>query len=369
MLSDKRILILGAYGLAGRGITARLARDTAAHLIAAGRNQDKLTDLVHGVDAEHPVDALLLDATHRAAVQEACADVDFVINAVGPYARHGADIARAVIETGTPYIDCANEQVHYRRLEELDDLAKEKGVPLVTGAGAIPGCSTLLALYLAKQFPDTTGIHCCWLQYRHAFEESGLGSTMGGILEASEGSADWIDGRLQPVVMGQVAETFDFPEPFGRMRVLEIPTLDALVIPKHAAVRDQRNWIYLGDMPTWMLGLIRLLQPHRRPWAYRLLETVTRRINDHETRRAITDGKGPEGLLWVNAHNDTASHAASILFRDGAAGTALLPVHLVCDFLAGGWDKAGLLTPADIVDPATYFERLEDEAVLKARLP
>ena len=84
---------------------------------------------------------------------------------------------------------------------------------------------------------------------------------------------------------------------------------------------------------------------------------------------AIANGKGPEGLLWVNACYDTNSHAASILFRDGAAATAMLPVHLVCEFLAGEWHQTGLLTPADIVDVGAFLEGMEDEAILEARLP
>ena len=56
-----------------------------------------------------------------AALREACGRASFVINAVGPFARSGAAIARVAVECGLPYLDCANEQVHYGHAEKKLD--------------------------------------------------------------------------------------------------------------------------------------------------------------------------------------------------------------------------------------------------------
>lgn len=363
----KRILVLGAYGLAGRAIVAQLLRTTPHHVILAGRRVDKLAAIAETCEAAR-VSVAVVDAVDKGALRRACAEADLVINAVGPYARFGADIARTVIETGRRYVDCANEQVHYRRLQDLDATARTKGVPLVTAAGVIPGASTLLAAHLLTQFPDATGVHTCWLQLRHAYEETGLGSTMGGILEAAQGSADWQDGKLQPVVMGKSMRTFETREPFGARPLMEVPTIDALVLPERYPLRDVQSWFYLGDLPTWLLGLIRRLQPHRRPWAYKLIESVMRRINDAETRKAVAEGIGPEGLLWVAAHNRDCEQSAWIRYQDGAIATALLPVQIAQVLLSGGKDHTGLLTPLDLIDP-TPFLTLQDNGILDRNIP
>jgi short subunit dehydrogenase-like uncharacterized protein len=118
-----RILVLGAYGLAGRAIVERLAARTTHPVVAAGRRADKLQALLKALGSDR-IHALVLDATDVTALRNACANASFVINAIGPFARSGAAIARTAVECGRPYLDCANEQLHYRNLSELDALAR-----------------------------------------------------------------------------------------------------------------------------------------------------------------------------------------------------------------------------------------------------
>lgn len=347
MSAGRRILVLGAYGLAGRAMVERLAETTDLPVTAAGRRADQLAALRAETGGDR-VDTLVLDAADAAALRAACAGSALVINAVGPFARGGAAVARTVVGCGVPYLDCANEQEHYRNLRPLDAAARERGVPLITAAGAIPGLSTLAALRLLERTPGADAVDCCWAQFRHAREGSGLASMMGGLLEAAGRPLAVCDGRHVPVVMGRSVRDIDLPAPFGRRRMLEVPTIEALALPDRLPLREFHTWFHLGDLPLWLLDGVRLLDPGRRRWAYRLIEAVMRRINDAETRKAAAAGIGPEALLSVRVRGPQAEASADVLFRDGAVATACLPAHLAACWLRGELPETGLLTPADL---------------------
>ena len=353
------IVVLGAYGLAGRAIVERLVRRTHYAVVAAGRNRVKLREQLARLDSSR-VRECVMDADDGAAVRAACTGSAFVINAVGPYAKNGASIARSVIEAGCGYLDCANEQSHYRRLRALDELARRLGVPMITAAGLIPGLSSLLIAHALQALPEADAVEVCFAQRRHAYAETGLGSIMGGILEAGGSPTAWSSGAPATVRMGTSTRIAAFPAPFGTLRLIEVPTIDDLVIPQRFRLREMHTWFYMGDLPTYLLGMIRVLQPGRRPWAYRLVETSIRRINDRETARAIAADVGPEVLLTVTAANSEFTRTHRLLFCDGAVPTACLPVHIVDRHLRGEPVGTGLLTPLDIVAPETVFDLTGD---------
>lgn len=355
MKEHATILVLGAYGLAGRAILERLLQKTPYKIIAAGRDSAKLHALLAGLESGRPRPCVL-DALDSSALRNVCLESDFVINAVGPFARNGAAIARMVLESGKPYLDCANEQQHYHCLEGLAGMAVQRNLPMITAAGAIPGLSTLLA----AQFPKHARMECCWVQLRHAYADSGHASIMGGILEALSQPVTLVSGQLSPIALGKSVKTFDFPAPFGRRKCLELPTIDALTLPKHVQWRDYHTWFYLGEMPLWLLNVVRLLQPQRRAWAYRAIEAVMRRINTRDTAKAIASGVGPEAMLMVSASEEGRSQSRSMMFVDGAAATACLPVHLAHMYLSGKIGTTGLLTPIDIIAPDTLNAIVQD---------
>ncbi len=346
MVRPATILVLGAYGLAGRAIVNRLVRKTPYAVIAAGRDSVKLDAVLGALDSDR-VRPCILDALDASALRKVCETSDFVVNAVGPFARSGAAIAQTVLESGKPYLDCANEQQHYRRLESLADMAIQRNIPLITAAGAIPGLSTLLA----AQFPNAAHIACCWAQLRHAYPDSGLASMMGGLLEALAEPLSVTSGKLSPAALGKSFKTFALPAPFGRRQCLEVPTIDALTLPRRIPLQDYHTWFYLGDLPLWLLDVVRWLQPQRRAWAYGLMEFVMRRINAHDTAKAIAAGVGPEALLLIAASQGEEVESRSMMFVDGAAATACLPVYLAHLYATGEIEQTGLLTPLDLIAP------------------
>ncbi|MCB9475271.1 MAG: saccharopine dehydrogenase NADP-binding domain-containing protein [Deltaproteobacteria bacterium] len=361
-MAEFTVLVLGAYGLAGRAIVQALAASGGLRVVASGRRAEKLDEQFAG---NTNVERLVLDATDKAELRKAVASADVVINAIGPFARTGADIARTVLECGRHYVDCANEQIHYERLREMDVTARNAGLLLATGAGLIPGISTVLAAHQLETHQGADGVDIVYSQLRHAYEDSGMGSIMGGVLDAVYRPCSIRGGRRTPVTLGSASRTENLPEPFGRRTVLEIPNIEILALEARGGLREIRVWIDLGDYPKWLFGVIRALNPAKREWAYRLIDRIVEPLNRAEFQRAVKHGHGPDALVLVRTHAGGNSAQSIARFTDGATPTAVLPARIARDLAAGKVKRRGLATPIDLY---TWPEILDDLAGCLVRL-
>jgi len=363
----KNILVLGAYGLAGRAIVQELLDTTPYTVTASGRNTDRLAAL-YDAHANERLHVHPLDATDEQALTAACAQTDFVINASGPYARFGAPVARTVITAGRPYLDCANEQIHYEALRALDALACNKRLPLITGAGAIPGLSTLLITHLLRNARGASSVDCGYAQLRHAYQDSGLGSMMSGVLEAVNKPHSLRQGKRVPCLLGKAKRTLRFPDPIGTRPCFELPNIDILTLPSQYPLHDLRIWFYMGDAPTWLFPLIRILRPDRHSFVYSRLEKIVDAMNKKEIAHAIATGATPEGIIYVQVSTAAGSCEASLTFRDGAVATAFLPAYLADQWLQGNGEACGLLTPPELTTLPECLPKLQRQ-LTAANLP
>ena len=345
MAPVETVLILGAYGLAGREVVAGLLATTDLAVIATGRNPAKLGALASRL-ADPRLATRRLDAYDAGALAQACTDADLVINAVGPYAVGGAGIARTVLESDRPYVDFANEQSHYRRLESLAALARQKRLLLLTAAGEIPGLSTLVVLQAVERLPDVQEVDVFYAQGRAPDEESGIGSYLGGVLEV---------GFLGRRVERRIER---MPEPFGEVQMVAVPTIEALTVPKHTPLRALENWWALGEIPPGTEALIRLLKPHERAWARRLFERLTRWAQRGEYRRALQKGLTSAGVIKVVARAPQGRWEAILHVADGGLATSYLPVLAARQLAEGKLDAVGLVTPIDVFEPTATFREL-----------
>ena len=361
-MKNGEILVLGAYGLAGRTVIDGLVKLTDKTVVAAGRDSQKLETVLSDVPKDR-CRKLELDAGDPNALQKAIENINLVINTVGPYPIFGEQIAKAAIRNHTAYIDCANEQIHFRKLQQLDQSAKRNGIPIVTAAGAIPGLSTLLADKLLRQFPAAESVNITFAQFRHAYEGSGLGSIMSGVLDAVNLPSALIDGEHKPVVLGRSFRKFDLPAPFGKRNMLEVPTIDTLILSEKFRLQNLHTWFYLGEQPAWMFGLIRLLKPHKRQWAYELIKKVAHHTDSAEFEKAIKAGHGPEAMLHVEISNATDSKSGTVLLKDGAIPMAYLPVIIAKNYLTGRTAHTGLGTPLDFLDFDTFADVAQDAII------
>jgi hypothetical protein len=345
--------------LAGSAIVRGLVEKTEWTVVAAGRNAERLQALADRLAAPR-LQTHILDATNSKSLAEACASTELVINCVGPYARSGAQIAEDVVGAGSSYMDIANEQVHYRRLAELDVRARDKGVILVTAVGGAPGISTLLALHAAAQIEAVDTVETFWAQARGPDPDTGLGSLMSGVLDTGFAPQTLRDGVEVAVRIGTDRKTEPMPEPFGPTEMLGVLTVDSLILPQRLPLRNIQSYWHMGEIPPGFFSLIRLLKPQRREWAYWVIRKVTDWVSRREYTHAINRGLDPGCVLKVAARNAEQVWEEVAWFSDGGVATSYLPVLTAKRFFEGQLKGLGLLTPVDLFEPEDVFEGLSE---------
>ena len=121
------ILVCGAYDQAGVAVIEDLIKNTDYNIIASGRSIDKLNALKKQYNSSS-LSTAILDVKSKKDIKKYCSVSDVLVNCIGPYLKTGIMIAKIALETKTHYLDIAAEQEHYKRFQNLSDLAKKNGV-------------------------------------------------------------------------------------------------------------------------------------------------------------------------------------------------------------------------------------------------
>lgn len=142
------ILLFGATGFAGRLTAARLAAHHGdLEVVLAGRDADRLTKLR---DELNPAwDVAVGDSRSATDMRALARRARVVVNCVGPYSLHGAELVRACAEAGTDYVDLCGEAPFIRRtIDAHHRTAQESGARIVHSCGfdSVPSDMGVFAL-------------------------------------------------------------------------------------------------------------------------------------------------------------------------------------------------------------------------------
>ncbi|MEW9622808.1 saccharopine dehydrogenase family protein [Rhodanobacter geophilus] len=147
-----RVVVLGAAGVFGSRIAARLAHDERFELLLAGRRASPLEDLRTSIG-----DARLCTCTLDTAAADfpaalAALRPQLVIHAAGPFQGQDYGVAEACIDAGSDYIDLADGRDFASGFSRLDERARGAGRLLVSGASSVPALSSAVVDALLAGF-------------------------------------------------------------------------------------------------------------------------------------------------------------------------------------------------------------------------
>ncbi len=352
-----RVMVLGAYGTAGRAVLSAIVGLDDVEVVAAGRQQDRLAAIAErfpGV-AVAAVDVRVVDGL-RQSLQR----VDVVVNCIGPYIGYGAPVVQAAIEAGAFYIDLASEQEHYRCVSRMNKAATAAGVSVIVGAGAYPGISGLLLRSIINRCPSARVAELALVTGHPAAGETGPAQVESGLLELSYVHQILSAGQLVVVRPGR-SKTFAFQEPFRRQAMMEWPQLEVLWAAKNTEIRELSTWVRLGGQaptPAWLLRAAARLGLHRpnrvSAWLKRL---VLRRRQGPKTEaeRSLVG----MGALYTHVEGSTAQATKILTIKDVGWATAWLPAQLIALLRDGRLAAVGVCTPADLVDVDELLVRFQ----------
>lgn len=162
-MQNPRILILGGYGNFGKRVAAMLAnrfadKDTleiviaGRHLSMAQAEAERLRAASKSLAKIHAVELDWRAADFKQKLQDA--NPLILIHAAGPFQTQDYTVAKTCIELKIHYIDLSDGRDFVNNITTLDEMAKENGVVVLSGASSVPALSSVVIDSFSEKFSD-----------------------------------------------------------------------------------------------------------------------------------------------------------------------------------------------------------------------
>jgi Saccharopine dehydrogenase NADP binding domain len=162
-----RILILGGAGVQGQQAarTAKLHNRGEDHIIVLSRDPARGSEAAGRLDAfsgSGTVSSAVADLTDPSSFAALVQQGDIVLNAAAPFFELGATAAKISVDAGAHYFDICDDWEATVPILELHNKAMAKQVIVVTGFGAAPGITSMLATIAMRELDDVEQIVTAW---------------------------------------------------------------------------------------------------------------------------------------------------------------------------------------------------------------
>jgi len=361
-------IVLGGCGRMGTGSVQLLLSDAdCVRVGVADARADRLADRL-------PVDAKLeapvaLDIGNNADLERLVAGYDVVVNAVGPYYRHGTKALDASIAAGVDYVDLCDDLAPTRQMLDRSEAAAAAGVTAVVGCGTSPGATNMTVAAAAESFDEVLEACISWVVPMQ--DAGGLAVGLHALHMLVSEVYRVVDGRGEFGAANTRSYDVDFPSPYRVLRVHEVGHPEPYTL--HRGFPSLRTvWNAGAVYPYWAME--RLLAAA----TLGLADDEPLRFGDHEVapgRIAIAlDVRfrdrnpdlplGPEvsyarvdivGRTGGDVRGET--YLAPDRMSEGAGGGAAVAAGLV----AGGHTRVrgGVFAPESVFVPKSYFAAME----------
>ncbi|RLB36645.1 MAG: saccharopine dehydrogenase [Deltaproteobacteria bacterium] len=250
-----RAFVMGGVGGMGQGVARDLIKQDVVNSVILGDLFPDPERLTPKLRESSKATLAKIDVNDHDAMVKAFKDVDVVINCAGPFYKTAVPVAKAAVEAGVNYIDICDD---YEGTEiifnsEIDQMAREAGITVLTGMGSDPGTNNVLVRYYADQLDTVEDIYLYWVvaaaELSGAAWDHSLHMTLGKVPQ-------FINGELVHVEGGTDVVEEQFLEPLGTCRLRYVGHPQPLTIPKY--IKGVRNVIIKGALiPLWVDELIK----------------------------------------------------------------------------------------------------------------
>ena len=149
----------------------------------------------------------------------------------GPFYKTAVPVARAAVAAKVNYIDICDDYEGTEILfkSDIDQLAKDAGITVLTGMGSDPGTNNVLVKWYADRLDRVDEIYLYWVvsiaELAGAAWDHSLHMTLGKIPQFIDGELVHVEGGT-----GEVAE--QFLEPLGTCHVRYVGHPQPLTLPQ-----------------------------------------------------------------------------------------------------------------------------------------
>jgi short subunit dehydrogenase-like uncharacterized protein len=357
-----RVAVYGATGYTGRLVAAEL-RDRGLDAVLCGRNGGRLRRLAGELGVDWPVRAAAID--DPPALRKALAGAGAVVSCAGPFTYYGAPVIEAALDAGAHYADTAGEQRYIRGVfEHLDAPARRAGRAVVPAAGFDYLLGDLAASLAARGHEPLDELTI-------AYAITGFGMSRGTLLSGMEmlsgDEVEYRDGDWRPAGARPLRETFRFPDPIGEQPVVRYPGGEVVTVPRHVRTRAIcYRWATSAFAPHRALESA---VPLAMPVLGALLATPLRDLAESQIGR-LPEGPGEDRrragrwTIVAEARGAGGSSGRAVVRGSDMYGiTAVIAVRAAELLAAEGFDRAGVLAPAQAFDAEAFLRFLEPHGV------
>jgi len=156
------LIVWGASGFTGRLVVEYLLAHyppaPSLRWAIAGRNEEKLKQVLSGLATDEAPAIMLGDSDDAASMQRLARSTRVLLSTVGPYAKYGSKLVAACAEGGTHYCDlCGEPQWMRQMIDQYQRTARQHGARIVHSCGF-------------DSIPSDFGV---WFLQRHALVQHG----------------------------------------------------------------------------------------------------------------------------------------------------------------------------------------------------
>lgn len=250
-----RALIIGGVGGMGQGVARDLIKqEQVTQVILADLYPDP-ERLSRKLRESQKTSLIKMDVNDHEVMVKAFSEVNVVINTAGPFYKTAVPVARAAVEAKVNYIDICDDYEGTEILfnSDIDRMAKEAGITVLTGMGSDPGTNNILVKWYADRLDSVEEIYLYWVvsiaELAGAAWDHSLHMTLGKIPQYINGELVHVEGGTE-----EVAE--QFLEPLGTCKVRYVGHPQPITLPKY--IKGVKNIIIKGALiPLWVDELIK----------------------------------------------------------------------------------------------------------------
>jgi len=249
-----RAVIIGGVGGMGQGVARDLIKqEQVTKVILADLYPDPERVSPKLRDSEKTT-LIKMDVNDHDTMVNSFKEVDVIINCAGPFYKTAVPVAKAAVEAKVNYIDICDDYEGTQILfnSDIDTLAKEAGITVLTGMGSDPGTNNILVKWYADKLDSVDEIYLYWVvsiaELAGAAWDHSLHMTLGKIPQYIDEKLVLVEGGTEPV-----AEKF--LDPLGICHVRYVGHPQPLTLPKY--IKGVKNVIIKGALiPLWVDELI-----------------------------------------------------------------------------------------------------------------
>lgn len=335
-MEQPSFLLYGANGYTGE-LIARFANEYGLQPILAGRNKQAIETLANKLNLPYSI----ADLTDSAALKNILQGVKLVVHSAGPYDLTAKPMIEACIQTNTHYIDLNGDTDVFETLQTYNQIAKEKNIMILPGAGFDVVPTDCLSMWLKNRLPDANHLEIAFVILGSHLSR---GTSITTLQKIGMPGAVRKDGKLLPEPVGKRGMWIDFPASKQKLFMMSIPWGDISTAYFSTGIPNIETYTGINKA-TWLFLK-----------AQGLFNWLLRTKFIHAIIRGIINSKsaGPDdkkrnkaiSLIWGRVTNPHGQSLSARMHCPEAYSLTAHTVLLISKKILEGNFKPGYQTPA-----------------------